>query len=682
LKKLSKNTLVFVVTHDTESCKLYADRMLGLKDGKIDYDKIINSENLCRKSDNIEILTKSQHIPNKVSISIAYSNFKTRILRSMISILLFCTALISLTCTMSLFFYSTNDGVYLTAKNNQAEYLHFYNTELDRYGNATKSFTYLNRLYVENISSNTLFEMIPNRGNKALILGGTSKYALNNKIEVDSVNDLIAYGLKFHDDYFLEFNDDRVVINDFSFQIMKDETRQFFENIYIPQYIFYLVENGSEIPLYLSSYDYGDMVGKEIKVYSPIDEDNQLFMDSFEVSGIYITNYLDYVDANFDLRHNLTDDEMNNWIMMWNHVYKTYVSKGYSDLHRYLPGTFYAEETNLISLDSTQFNLRNYTLQIENSTNLYENNISIGMFDYISNRYFILGNDDIITTEYELKNDEIFINLDIYNILNNTSYQPIDFIENGSIISYPNLDGMNMSIKIQDRDLSRQVYEKNYKIIGVFIDEDEQYSADSIWMSVYVNDLNANDLTKIYLTVYSVISVYVGNDYANLPKLIKEFSDEGMLPDFDYSNSFYALESGIRQAQTLMLIISIASLVTAIIMITNVISVSINSKKKEIGILRAIGYSGGHVSAIFLYESILLGFITLIIVLGLQPVIVKILNLVIAKADYQYVKFFSVEIITGLILFTITILIPVVSTVYPIYRISKLKPAECIRKVE
>lgn len=682
LKILSQNILIFIVTHDSDSCKNYADRILNLKDGKIEFDKINNSTISDLKEDPIEISIKSQNIPVKVALSLAYSNFKSRIMRSMISILLFCIALISMTCTMALLFYNTNDGIHLTVKNNQTEYLFFYNIEYDRYGNAVKTFSYINRLYINNAMSNTLFMMIPNVGFNTLILGGPSKYVLNNKIEVDSVSDVILFGLVFYDNQYIELNENSVLINDFSIASMKDDTRRYFENTYTPQYIFYLNDDGHEVPLHSINYRYGELVGKEIRVYSPIDENTRLFMDSFEISGIYKTDYLDYIDENFNMKNNLTDDELANWMMNWNHLYKTYVSNEYSNTHEYLPGVFYGTDSEYGTLSSSAFEKRSYTLQITDNINLYETNISIGRYDDLSDidRYIVLENDGIITSDYILKDNEILINLDTYNLLNETSLQPQDFIDNGTIVSFPYTSEMTLSIKVFDDDLDKRAYDENYKVVGVFIDENEQYDVNSVWINVYLNDSTVHNLYKVYHKVYSVISVYINDNYDELPKLIKDFSDNGMYPDFEYSNTFYAHESNIRQTQTLMLIISIATLFTSSIMIINVISVSINAKKKEIGILRAMGYSKAHISSIFLYESLLLGSVTLLIVLGLQPIIINILNAVIAKADNPYIKFFSVNILTILIIFAVAILIPIISTAFSVFKISSLKPAECIKK--
>ena len=63
LKKLSKNKLVLVVSHDIEFANKYADRVIELSDGKVVKDKC------CCNNEKIEFLEKEIHIPKNKALS-------------------------------------------------------------------------------------------------------------------------------------------------------------------------------------------------------------------------------------------------------------------------------------------------------------------------------------------------------------------------------------------------------------------------------------------------------------------------------------------------------------------------------------------------------------------------------------------------------------------------------------
>lgn len=92
LKKISANKLVIVVSHNLALTNKYADRIITLKDGKIEKDKTVNK--IKSNEDKIPKPKRGHH--NNWSSQISNSNFKKRFTRNLISItslfigLLFC----------------------------------------------------------------------------------------------------------------------------------------------------------------------------------------------------------------------------------------------------------------------------------------------------------------------------------------------------------------------------------------------------------------------------------------------------------------------------------------------------------------------------------------------------------------------------------------------------------------
>ena len=91
LEDISKERLVILVSHNLQLTKQYADRIITIKDGTIESDKVINIINQ-------QIITrkKKRHIKNSSwSNRISLNNFKRRIVRNIISTLSVVTGLVA-----------------------------------------------------------------------------------------------------------------------------------------------------------------------------------------------------------------------------------------------------------------------------------------------------------------------------------------------------------------------------------------------------------------------------------------------------------------------------------------------------------------------------------------------------------------------------------------------------------
>ena len=91
LKKISEDRLVIVVSHNLDLVKKYADRIIEIKDGKIEKDKTIKQIN----KTTINKTEKKKRFKNKWSDKITLNNFKRRILRNVISIITLSIGIIS-----------------------------------------------------------------------------------------------------------------------------------------------------------------------------------------------------------------------------------------------------------------------------------------------------------------------------------------------------------------------------------------------------------------------------------------------------------------------------------------------------------------------------------------------------------------------------------------------------------
>ena len=116
----------------------------------------------------------------------------------------------------------------------------------------------------------------------------------------------------------------------------------------------------------------------------------------------------------------------------------------------------------------------------------------------------------------------------------------------------------------------------------------------------------------------------------------------------------------------------------ASLMLFNFISVGIENKKKEIGILRAVGARGLDVFKIFIIEALLITMLCLILSLVASSLLCTVVN-ASATQSFLMISFLNFGLINALILTGISATIAFIATVLPVGRYVKRSPVESIR---
>ena len=183
------------------------------------------------------------------------------------------------------------------------------------------------------------------------------------------------------------------------------------------------------------------------------------------------------------------------------------------------------------------------------------------------------------------------------------------------------------------------------------------------------------DYTKI---LFSRQSLKKGVD-----KIVQYLTSETGVSFTWYQNEVLTIiqenEPIVRQAADLFLYLSLALAGFSIFMLYNYISASIASKRHSVGVLRALGAGSKDILLTFLFESLLIGLINgglanILCVSGSELVnayIMGTMNIPVAIVIFEWKQV--------IILFVLSLLTSVISSVLPIIKISKKKPVELIR---
>ena len=117
--------------------------------------------------------------------------------------------------------------------------------------------------------------------------------------------------------------------------------------------------------------------------------------------------------------------------------------------------------------------------------------------------------------------------------------------------------------------------------------------------------------------------------------------------------------------------------VFSMLLLFNFISVSISNKKKEIGILRAVGARGMDVFKIFFSEAALIGLFCYVLSVIVCFVLCDVLNRLVATT--LPVAIFIFGPLSWLVMLAIAALTSFLATLLPVRSAAKRKPVESIR---
>lgn len=141
-----------------------------------------------------------------------------------------------------------------------------------------------------------------------------------------------------------------------------------------------------------------------------------------------------------------------------------------------------------------------------------------------------------------------------------------------------------------------------------------------------------------------------------------------------------SVNSLVYGAKNILLGIGIGFAVFAAVMLMNFISISISYRKREIGILRAVGARGRDVFAIFFQESAMIAIINWILSVCATAFAVNMLNTMFRTQYKLVITVFHFGILQVGIMLAISLAVAFVASFVPVFNVSRKKPIEVIRK--
>ncbi len=735
LKELSKTKLIIFVSHDREAAFRYGDRIIELSDGKVITDLSAKADGSFSPTKKI-VVNKDVHcplvgakLPTKTSWKIALNNIGVKKGRLFFTILLIVLAISMFGFTEILAEYDMVDSSVSSFKKSGI------NNVILRQGKIGEFFDYFERSYEpipeENITAlQTAFpelifsRYIPVRGIAIPLVGGAYLPTNINGVVETSEEALTSMGFTLVGS-FPDEDSSEVVISDFMlFTCLSRDPSLIGLNISDFGEIFLKIEFDEEIELeqqalalaqqiiaeaVLSGKGENELLNSLITHFlgdekNPLDEktyekNKQLFgiiwsklvaaiiektntlnlNYSFKISGVFITGFEKYMDFLQMKTEEQIEDER---ALELSHLVSNYYS------------LFYVSEGFLPEWYSNKVRMANYTIEnrlLPEGGDLLENiEVSYNNTWLQDNPNFVLADDEII----------------ISDILFHDIFGGLATFDNGDSAS---LDFRNENYKYiykftpyNDR-LGIDGEEMTLKVVGIF----DYYKA--IRQNLDSDDTNnvlINNIPRYIISAEAVrnqakaIMLRSGGLYTALPKgdlaksQLLDFAcdtTEGGLMMYHFtavSNIIYSMSDMIFIFQKVFRYLSYLMGVFSVILLANFMSTSVMNKKRDIGVLRALGARGLDVSKIFLNEaSVIGGITTLFSCLGMM-LLTAIVNNTLRDS---FLKMFRNQAVNNLTLLTLSpppfiivvlmsALLVFAATIIPARKISRMLPVDAIKK--
>lgn len=284
--------------------------------------------------------------------------------------------------------------------------------------------------------------------------------------------------------------------------------------------------------------------------------------------------------------------------------------------------------------------------------------------DYVSLKIAYYKNGTVLSEGKftTLNDDEIFVADDVLRNLTN--------LEISEIIE--KINNETLTIKMGD-DRSEQ-NSKTYKVVGIL------YSGRGADLIVSQNYYDT-ELLPIAQGYDYVITKLGSNDSAN-KKLVKYCETVHRNTKFTVQNGSTVILDNFGSTIIIMaqvfLYVGIGFAVFASLLLMSFISTSISYKRREIGILRALGARGSDVFGIFFNESLIIAFINFVLASIATVVTCVIINSVIISKLGLNITLLVIGPQTIGIILGVSVLSAFLASLIPVTKIAKKKPIDAI----
>lgn len=654
LKELSREKLVIVVSHDRESAQAYANRIIEFKDGVVECD---TAPDVDEQHEVFEAI--HSHLPFKDSFRLGFSCLGHKKIRMVFTILLTSFALLLLALSDAVGNFSSVNAQYKAAEELQEPYAGVRYQYLDENGNTiyTGMDTQIKDSDIHAVlkeNEKQKFAKVYSWDTMPLRLGDLGIEELDSTAYSAAVD---QYKLTEMGSF------DTLGYKDIKGSFPKD-----YREMAISSYL-------ADIIL---SQGIADEKGKLQfpKTYDDILKNVKLPIGDtwMRISGIVVKDTGKYESLKKVSANNI-DSETYKLVREFRNVAnissnKLYVKDGFVNTLKQKKGA---------ALDNSKHSLY---------LHINEDDLGLSSLAYPIKSVSYYDGTRMMSTK-QVKKDEILLSPDmLMQILGKSESFYSDAMAKKSTEeirkvlqdSVKRLVGKSVELHVDEGfGNGGELLKQQVRISGVLMPEGD-FSMEDVYQ------INDNMVNQELIAAYIPDTLYVS-------ELLGSFDDTTLKPfleKYDIDSNLYAntvatqdvksIKDFARFATRVFFYASIALFIFAAVLMMNFIIVSISYRKKDIGILRAIGARSTDVLKIFIWEGVMLAVISYVItMIGLQ--LVSLITNTFAKEEIGVL--ISPVIITlrqPLLMLVIVAAVTFIACILPVTRIARQRPIDAIKK--
>lgn len=688
LKKISKTRLVIMVTHNPDLAREYSTRIIRLKDGEITSDSHVHNGKLVRES-NEEIKKKSKktHMSFKTALGLSFNNLLTKKARTILVSFAGSIGIIGIALILAV---STGFQNYVDSI--EHDVLVSYPLMITE-----ESFSLSALFFDEDSPDYEATKKASEASNKEVL----EVPLLSNTLKSVAENDLKSFK-KYYDDHADE---------------LKNDVKSLTVGYGIEPTI-YTVDATNKLaklnPMdtFMSMFGNSDMLtnftGAAMSVYVPLTNDQETLESQYNIlAGRWAEKY-DEVVLNLDNEGVMSD------LLAYELGLKD-TSELNSLVAKLMSGEAIDKEFSPLTMDYQD--LMNLDLRVIVPSDLYKYNNKYGVYEDMSN------DESYLKDVYDNKS----IRLKIVGVITAKEGITTEALDQG--INYrPELVKEIIKRASESEVVQKQLKNKDTDVFsGAKFDQEEgklNYNfSDLITIDqaklmqlmatggdisdAFSLNFTEEELTRVISAVSSnterdqksnlnslgyqdldeptslwfYFSSFEGKE--NFKNFIKKYNEEhGQDQEINYSDMTGLLMDSVRTivdavSYVLIAFVSI-SLVVSSFMIGIITYISVYERKKEIGILRAIGASKHNISSIFNAETFIVGFLAGLFGIGISYLLTIPINAILAAVTNVNIRA-ALNPTAALILVGLSIILTLIGGLIPSKAAAKKDPVEALR---
>lgn len=401
---------------------------------------------------------------------------------------------------------------------------------------------------------------------------------------------------------------------------------------------------------------------------------------------IAITDYLADLLIDVDLYSSYVDiltkgfDDNKGYIIPISGIINTDYKVKYAGIYdREIADVDYTERTQKFDYEKRSYYTLFYTEDISSAeTFLSEKNANYQMIDIIegySERTIFIGRESLLEIMMEVE-EQILTYIDPLINPSEITLSGNDVIIDKTFYNY--LTGSN-SITLP---LETEFMGATINIVGV-LNRDKQGINASMFM--FTDDAFLSNFQGDEIELKAVFTSLYDNPMKNA-ELFNNLLENRILNDTYYSVIINDVNGFIFILRYILLGIGGFFMVYSTIMLFNFISLSVNAKSKDIGILRAIGARSWDTAIIFWIEALIIA-----IASALFSYLSTLGGIALLNKGFMYISyydvtpdfnisFFHLDLISMGIIFALSVVIASLGALIPVIRLTHMRPVDAIKK--